>query len=86
MDVAFSRDTTKKVYVQHRMLRRSREIYDWLEKGAFFYVCGDEKRLAPDVHQTLIDIVHQEGGISPQQAEDYVADLQQHNRYQRDVY
>ncbi|MGW8256814.1 MAG: assimilatory sulfite reductase (NADPH) flavoprotein subunit, partial [Thermoguttaceae bacterium] len=70
MDVAFSRDTTKKVYVQHRMLRRSREIYDWLEKGAFFYVCGDEKRLAPDVHQTLIDIVHQEGGISPQQADE----------------
>ena len=86
MDVAFSRDTSRKVYVQHRMLERSRDIYAWLQSGAYFYVCGDEKRLAPDVHLALTSIVEQEGGMSHDAAQTYVADLQQQNRYQRDVY
>ncbi len=86
MDVAFSRDTAQKCYVQHRMLEQSRDIYAWLQEGAYFYVCGDEKRLAPDVHRALTDIVRQEGGLTEQQARDYVANLQQQNRYQRDVY
>ncbi len=86
MDVAFSRDAAKKVYVQHRMHQRSRDIYAWLQDGAYFYVCGDEKRLAPDVHRALTDIVRQEGGMTEEQATAYVADLQQQNRYQRDVY
>ena len=61
MDVAFSRDTSAKVYVQHRMLERSRDVYAWLQEGACFFVCGDEKRLAPDVHAALTTIVRQEG-------------------------
>ena len=68
MDVAFSRDTSAKVYVQHRMLERSRDIYAWLQEGACFFVCGDEKRLAPDVHAALTTIVRQEGHMSEDQA------------------
>jgi sulfite reductase (NADPH) flavoprotein alpha-component len=86
MNVAFSRDTDTKVYVQHRMLEHGREIYGWLREGAYFYVCGDEKRLAPDVHAALITIVRQEGGMGEEQAQTYLAELQQQNRYQRDVY
>jgi sulfite reductase (NADPH) flavoprotein alpha-component len=86
MHVAFSRDNREKVYVQQRMLEHSREIFAWLEEGAFFYVCGDEKRMAPDVHATLETIVQREGGVGPQQAKAYLADLQQSGRYQRDVY
>jgi sulfite reductase (NADPH) flavoprotein alpha-component len=86
MDVAFSRDTSAKVYVQQRMLERSREIYAWLQEGAFFFVCGDEKGLAPDVHAALTTIVRQEGFMSEDQAATYLAELQQQNRYQRDVY
>jgi len=86
MHVAFSRDTNKKVYVQHRMLQNSRDLFEWLEEGAYFYVCGDEKQMAPDVHAALHEIVEQEGDMSPDRAEQYVADLMQQNRYQRDVY
>jgi sulfite reductase (NADPH) flavoprotein alpha-component len=86
MDVAFSRDTKQKVYVQHRMLEHSRELFSWLEEGAYFYVCGDEQRMAPDVHATLETIVRQEGGLSADAARDYVTELQQQGRYQRDVY
>lgn len=86
MDVAFSRDTEEKVYVQHRMLERSRELYQWLEEGAVVYICGDEKNMAHDVHKTLIRIIEQEGGVSREQAEAYLAEMQQQKRYQRDVY
>lgn len=86
MDVAFSRDTDQKVYVQHRMLEHSKELFQWLEEGASFYVCGDEKNMAHDVHRTLIDIIEKEGNMSREQAEAYLADMQQQKRYQRDVY
>ncbi|WP_068618518.1 assimilatory sulfite reductase (NADPH) flavoprotein subunit [Paenibacillus tuaregi] len=86
MDVAFSRDTGKKVYVQHRMLEKSKELYQWLQEGAAVYVCGDEKKMAHDVHAALATILEQEGGLSPEEAAVYLTDLQQQKRYQRDVY
>lgn len=86
MDVAFSRDTEKKVYVQHRMLQNSNELFKWLEEGAAVYVCGDEKNMAHDVHNTLIQIIQTEGGLTTEQAVAYLADMQQQKRYQRDAY
>lgn len=86
MDVAFSRDTEEKVYVQHRMKEQGKELFEWLEAGASFYVCGDEKHMAHDVHETLIDIIEKEGNMSRQNAEEYVANMQKQKRYQRDVY
>lgn len=86
MDVAFSRDTDQKVYVQHRMQERSKEIYEWLQEGAYIYVCGDEKKMAHDVHSTLAAILVQEGGMTMEEAIDYLTLLQQQKRYQRDVY
>lgn len=86
MDVAFSRDTDQKVYVQHRMLEKSKDLYQWLQEGASVYVCGDEKRMAHDVHQTLATIIEQEGGFSSEEAAEYLSRMQQQKRYQRDVY
>lgn len=86
MDVAFSRDADEKVYVQHRMLEHSKELFEWLEQGASLYVCGDEKNMAHDVQNTLIDIIEKEGNMVREKAEAYVADMQQQKRYQRDVY
>lgn len=86
MDVAFSRDTDKKIYVQHRMLEKSKELYQWLQEGASIYVCGDEKKMAHDVHETLLAILEQEGGFSSDEAAEYLTRMQQQKRYQRDVY
>ena len=86
MDVAFSRDTDEKVYVQHRMLEKSEELFQWFEEGAVIYVCGDEKNMAADVHNTLEIILQEEGGLNAKEAADYLANMQQHKRYQRDVY
>ncbi|NBD25140.1 assimilatory sulfite reductase (NADPH) flavoprotein subunit [Paenibacillus glycinis] len=86
MDVAFSRDTAEKVYVQHRMLEKSKELYQWLEQGAAVYVCGDEKKMAHDVQAALLTILQREGGLSEADATAYLAKMQQEKRYQRDVY
>ncbi|KZE78602.1 sulfite reductase [NADPH] flavoprotein alpha-component [Paenibacillus elgii] len=86
MDVAFSRDTDEKVYVQHRLLEHGKELYQWLEEGAAIYVCGDEKHMAHDVHAALLTIIEREGGLSSEAAAEYLARLQQDKRYQRDVY
>ncbi|PIC76413.1 sulfite reductase [NADPH] flavoprotein alpha-component [Sporosarcina sp. P19] len=86
LDVAFSRDTDEKVYVQHRMKQASQELYQWIEEGAVIYVCGDEQNMAKDVHATLLEILQQEGGKSLEEAEAFITQLVQEKRYQRDVY
>jgi sulfite reductase (NADPH) flavoprotein alpha-component len=86
IDLAFSRDQPDKVYVQHRMWQRRKELFAWLEEGAHLYVCGDEKAMAKDVHATLAAIVADQGQHSAEAAEAYLADLKQQRRYQRDVY
>ncbi|MEK4536540.1 assimilatory sulfite reductase (NADPH) flavoprotein subunit [Peribacillus sp. FSL K6-1552] len=86
MDVAFSRDADEKVYVQHRMLEHSRKLYEWLQEGAAVYICGDEKNMAQDVHNTLIEIIEKEGQMSHADAQTYLEEMQQNKRYQRDVY
>ncbi|MBT2755725.1 sulfite reductase subunit alpha [Mesobacillus foraminis] len=86
LDTAFSRDTEQKVYVQHKMLENSKELYEWLEKGAYFYVCGDKQYMAKDVHETLLAILEKEGGMTAEEAEAHLKDMQKQKRYQRDVY
>jgi sulfite reductase (NADPH) flavoprotein alpha-component len=86
LDVAFSRDQPEKVYVQDRMIAQAKELYQWLEEGAHFYVCGDANRMAHDVHEALISVVEFQAGITREAAEAYVEDLKKTKRYQRDVY
>jgi sulfite reductase (NADPH) flavoprotein alpha-component len=86
MDVAFSRDGAQKVYVQDRLLQRAAEVYAWLEDGAHVYVCGDEQRMAPDVHRALEEILVRQGGLDRDGAAAYLARMRSERRYQRDVY
>ena len=86
LDVAFSRDQPEKCYVQDKLLQSSNEVYEWLERGAYFYVCGDAQYMAADVHKALITIVQNEGGKTEEEAAAYVDQLKKDKRYQRDVY
>ncbi|PEL03302.1 sulfite reductase subunit alpha [Bacillus sp. AFS017336] len=86
LDAAFSRDTDQKVYVQHKMLENSKELFEWIEKGAHFYVCGDKEYMAKDVNEALITIIENEGTLTREDAEAYLKDLQKQGRYLRDVY
>ncbi|MBL7787119.1 MAG: assimilatory sulfite reductase (NADPH) flavoprotein subunit [Chitinophagales bacterium] len=86
MNVAFSRDTAQKMYVQHQLQKNARQLYEWLEAGAYFYVCGDMNKMAKDVHHALIDIVQQEQKCSHEAASNYVKQLRKQQRYLEDVY
>ena len=86
LDVAFSRDQDAKSYVQHRMWDNRRDLHAWLEDGAQIYVCGDQVRMARDVHTTLRDIIADRAAISPEAAEERLAGLKQQGRYLLDVY
>ncbi len=86
MDVAFSRDQEEKVYVQHRLLEQAEELWKWIGQGAHLYICGDADQMAKDVHQALIDIAIEQGGLSDEQANEFFNDLRKNKRYQKDVY
>jgi sulfite reductase (NADPH) flavoprotein alpha-component len=86
LDTAFSRDQEHKIYVQTRMMEHAKELWDWLEQGAHFYVCGDATRMAKDVDKALYEIVQIAGGRSEEAAGEYIQKLRSAKRYQRDVY
>ncbi|MEJ7219297.1 diflavin oxidoreductase [Staphylococcus gallinarum] len=86
LDLAFSRDTENKIYVQHRIEENGAEFYRWLEDGATIYLCGDKEDMAKGVHQSLVNVVMQHGGYDETAAEHYLTELIKAQRYQRDVY
>jgi sulfite reductase (NADPH) flavoprotein alpha-component len=87
LDCAWSRDQAQKVYVQHKMMEKAAEIWNWLDgEGAYFFVCGDARRMAKDVDAALRNIVQKEGGKTIEQALEYVEKLKNEKRYKRDVY
>jgi sulfite reductase (NADPH) flavoprotein alpha-component len=86
MDVAFSRDTPKKIYVQDKMWDHRRDLIEWLDGGAHFYVCGDAKNMAKDVRATLVRAYAEVKALSPEAAEQAVATLERDKRYLQDTY
>ena len=86
LDTAFSRDQSAKIYVQDRMRENAAALWQWLQGGASFFVCGDAKRMAKDVDLALHEIIAAQGNLTPVAAADYVKQLKKDKRYQRDVY
>lgn len=85
---AWSRDQEEKVYVQHRLKEHGKEVWDWFENGAYFYICGDKQYMAKDVHRALIDIAIEHGGMSESDATHFIEKtmMREEKRYLRDVY
>ncbi|PUA29094.1 MAG: reductase [Cellvibrio sp. 79] len=86
LSLAFSRDQSQKIYVQDRMRERGADIWEWLEQGAYFCVCGDASRMAKDVDQALRDIIQQYGKFDEAETVNYIRKLNMDKRYLRDVY
>jgi sulfite reductase (NADPH) flavoprotein alpha-component len=86
LDLAWSREGDKKVYVQHRMLEHAAKLWEWLEDGAAIYVCGDASRMAKDVDNTLHEVICKASSKSPEAAAEYISQMKAQRRYQRDVY
>ncbi|NYT59283.1 assimilatory sulfite reductase (NADPH) flavoprotein subunit [Alcaligenaceae bacterium] len=86
LDLAFSRDQAHKIYVQDKLREHASDLFDWIQSGAHIYVCGDATHMAKDVHQALLDIAQQEGGLDAAQAKEWLDELAAQGRYARDVY
>lgn len=86
LSTAFSRDQAHKIYVQDRLRGESEELWRWLDKGAYFYVCGDSKRMAPDVEGALLEAVAKHSGRGPEYAQEFLAEMKKQKRYLRDIY
>lgn len=86
IDVAFSRDQPEKIYVQDRIRHHARDLVEWLDGGAHFYVCGDANKMAKDVRSAVVQAYADVKSLSPADAEAAVASLERAHRYQQDVY
>ncbi|WP_083631213.1 assimilatory sulfite reductase (NADPH) flavoprotein subunit [Labilibacter marinus] len=86
LDVAFSRDQEEKIYVQDRLNENGEELFKWLNEGAYFYLCGDMKRMAKDVKDALLQIIQKYGNLSDVEAQEYFRNLKSAGRFQEDVY
>ncbi|MFM7067021.1 MAG: sulfite reductase flavoprotein subunit alpha [Gammaproteobacteria bacterium] len=86
LDLAFSRDQERKIYVQDRLRERGAELWSWLQGGASLYVCGDATRMAPDVHAALREVAQHHGNLDTEAAEAWLSELSSTKRYLRDVY
>jgi sulfite reductase alpha subunit-like flavoprotein len=86
LSLAFSRDQSEKIYVQHRMRQQGAQLWRWLQDGAQIYICGDATHMAKDVDQALREVIAEHGGLSPDRAAEYLRYLAEQKRYVRDVY
>ena len=86
VSTAWSRQGKEKVYVQHKLRENAADVWQWLQNGAHVYVCGDALKMAKDVEQALLDIIAEHGNMSLDDADEYLSELRENKRYQRDVY
>ena len=87
LHVAFSRDDPqKKVYVQHLIAKEKESMWRLLQKGASIFVCGDASTMAPDVRAAFSAVISDCGSKSKEEAEKYLENLCNNNRYLEDVW
>lgn len=86
LDIAFSRDTTQKIYVQHKLEQKAQEVFQWLEAGASLYLCGTKDPMSKDVEETLLNIIQNQGKRNKEEARIYLEEMELNGRYAKDVY
>jgi sulfite reductase (NADPH) flavoprotein alpha-component len=86
IDLAFSRDQKEKIYVQDRIKEKAEDIWKWLEEGAHIYICGNKDYMAKSVEIELLKLIETYGSKDSLQAKNYLTELKQNKRYQKDVY
>jgi sulfite reductase (NADPH) flavoprotein alpha-component len=86
ISLAFSRDQQQKIYVQQRIREQGEDVWQWLQRGAHLYLCGDAERMAKDVQQALLEVVVMHGGLAVEAATEYLENLRVQGRFQKDVY
>jgi len=86
LHVAFSRQQTEKIYVQHLLRQNKENTWKLLQQGGHIYVCGDAKNMSHDVQDTFQDICIEVGKMTPEEAKAYMKKMESQKRYQADVW
>lgn len=86
VNLAFSRDQHFKLYVQHKMLKHASELYEWINGGASFFICGKKDPMSVDVENTLLEIIQQQGSKTLEEAKKFLELMEEEGRYEKDVY
>jgi sulfite reductase (NADPH) flavoprotein alpha-component len=86
MNVAFSRDQNQKLYVQHKLLQHAGELFEWIEGGAYVYICGTKDPMSIDVENTLLQIITEHKQLDESQAMNYLFEMKENGRLLKDVY
>jgi sulfite reductase (NADPH) flavoprotein alpha-component len=86
VSLAFSRDQEERIYVQHRMIQQAAELFEWIDSGAYIYVCGTKDPMSVDVERTLLQIISEKGAMTNDEAAKYLSGLKEEGRYEKDVY
>jgi sulfite reductase (NADPH) flavoprotein alpha-component len=68
------------------MLQHAKELYEWLQNGAYVYICGAKEPMSVDVENTLLQIIERFGSKSAAQAIEYLNNLKEEGRFLKDVY
>ncbi|GMK56211.1 hypothetical protein CspeluHIS016_0300510 [Cutaneotrichosporon spelunceum] len=90
LGLAFSRDQKHKIYIQHRIKEHGRTLakqllaQDEKDKG-YFYLCGPTWPV-PDIFNALSEALVEEGNMTREEAEQYLEDLKESERYVLEVY
>ncbi|MEO1761028.1 MAG: nitric-oxide synthase, partial [Cyanobacteria bacterium J06629_18] len=86
LQVAFSRMTEEKLYVQNLMQEESQQVWSYLSHPkCHYYVCGDAK-MADDVFDVLMAIAKNHGGLSHIEAVDFFDKMKKEGRFNTDVW
>lgn len=86
INLAWSRDTARKNYVQHELKKEASEFIEWIDRGAYLYICGNKDPMSIDVEAALIDILSEQKNISQEEAIQFLENLNEQGRYVKDVY
>jgi sulfite reductase (NADPH) flavoprotein alpha-component len=72
--------------VQHEIKKESMEFMQWIDSGAYLFVCGNKDPMSSDVEETIIHILCEAKNISREQALQFLDELNDQGRYVKDVY
>jgi len=84
--LAFSRETSKKIYVQHLLEKNSEDTWNLMNnQNAYIYVCGGV-RMGGDVGETLRRICVLHGNLSTDAAKEFMTNLANNGRYVQELW
>ena len=86
VSLAFHKDSDEKPYVQHKIMQQASALFEWIQNGAYLYLCGEKEPMGKEVEAALLTVIAQEGKLSKEEAAKYFEQLKTEGRYAKDLY